>query len=137
MRYVFFTDRDLGKRFPKALAEAGILVEPHHSHFTHDTPDDKWLAAIGKRGWFALTHNKRIRYTPNEIAAVRTHGVGLFVLVGRAPLAELAESFIVSQDAVERFIDANRRPFVAKIHRAPVPDEPNRRARPGRITLWG
>ena len=137
MRYVFFTDRDLGKRFPEALATAGIQVEPHHAHFAHDTPDDIWLAAVGQRGWFALTHNKRIRYTPNEIAAVRAHGVGLFILVGRATMAELAQNFIASQDVVERFISANHRPFVAKIHRGPLPSDNNQRSRPGRVTLWG
>jgi hypothetical protein len=33
----------------------------------------------------ALTHDSRIRYVPNELAAVRQHKVQLVVLVGQAP----------------------------------------------------
>jgi hypothetical protein len=29
---VFFTDRDLGKRFPEILSDAGLTVERHADH---------------------------------------------------------------------------------------------------------
>ncbi|MEZ5583574.1 MAG: hypothetical protein R3F37_13265 [Candidatus Competibacteraceae bacterium] len=50
--------------------EAGIRIERHDDHFAQDTPDTEWLAEIGKRGWFVLTHDGRIRYKPNEQEAV-------------------------------------------------------------------
>ncbi len=77
--YIFFTDRNLGKRFPAMLADAGIRVEKHDDHFAIDTPDEQWLAEIGKRGWYAITYDQRIRYKPNEIQAVQYFTVGLFV----------------------------------------------------------
>lgn len=30
-----------------------------------------WLSVVGERGWVALTRDTRIRYKPNELAAVR------------------------------------------------------------------
>ncbi len=81
----FFTDRDLGKRFPEILREAGLTVHRHGDHFEPETPDEVWLAAVGAHGWIALTHNRRIRYTPNERDAVMRHRVALLVVVGAAP----------------------------------------------------
>ena len=40
MNPVFFTDRDLGKRFPAILRDAGLTVERHADHFAHDCPDE-------------------------------------------------------------------------------------------------
>ena len=70
MSVVYFTDRDLGKQFPQILSAAGLKVERHADHFVHDAPDEEWLATVGAKGWIALTHNSRIRYTPNEKEAV-------------------------------------------------------------------
>jgi len=63
---VYFTDRDLGKRFGEILRSGGLSVERRADHFAPDTPDEVWLAEIGKRGWIALTHDRRIRYKPTE-----------------------------------------------------------------------
>jgi hypothetical protein len=54
---VYFTDRDLGKQFGEILKTAGLTVERHGDHFAADTPDEAWLAEVGKRGWIALTHD--------------------------------------------------------------------------------
>lgn len=70
MRFVYFTDRDLGNRFPEILRSAGLTVERHGDRFAPDTPDEEWLAAVGARGWIVLTHDRRIRYKPNERDAV-------------------------------------------------------------------
>lgn len=43
---VFFTDRDLGKKFPEILRGAGLKVERHADHFRQDTPDAEWLQEI-------------------------------------------------------------------------------------------
>jgi hypothetical protein len=79
---VFFTDRDLGKKFPQTLRDAGLTVERHADHFAPDCPDDQWLEVIGKRGWVTITHDRRIRYKSHELAAVmrntrRRYGIQL------------------------------------------------------------
>lgn len=133
---VFFTDRDLGKQFPTVLAQAGIHVEQHAEHFAPDTKDEEWLAIVGQRGWYVLTHDRRIRYKPNEIAAVRTFGIGLFVVVGKAPFAELADNFVATVHKVIRFIHNIPRPFIAKIYRAEQRQRKARSDAGGYVKLW-
>jgi hypothetical protein len=66
----FFTDRDLGLQFPAILCHAGLRVERHADHFAPNCPDEEWLGTVAARGWVAITHDQRIRYKPNELAAV-------------------------------------------------------------------
>lgn len=90
MSRVFFTDRDLGTRFPDILRSAGLRVERHADHFRPDASDESWLADVGVKDWVVLTHDRRIRYKPNELAAVKRHRVALLVIVGQAPYPDLA-----------------------------------------------
>jgi hypothetical protein len=136
MNRVFFTDRDLGKRFPEILRAAGLTVERHADHFAHDCSDETWLAHIGKHGWTAITHDGRIRYKPNELAAVMHHRVGLLVVVGHAPYPQLAEAFVATRGRIATFLDRHDPPFIAKVYRpSPAESEANPDA-PGSITLW-
>lgn len=96
MSLVYFTDRDLGKRFPEILRSGGFTVARHADHFPPETPDEVWLTEIGKCGWIALTHDGRIRYKPNERDAVMGHGVALLVIVGSVPFAEVAHAFLTT-----------------------------------------
>ena len=62
----FFTDRDLGSRFPQILSDAGLEVEKHDDHFPdRKTPDAAWLSEVGRNGWFALSRDQLIRYLVN------------------------------------------------------------------------
>jgi hypothetical protein len=132
----YFTDRDLGKQFGEILKAGGLTVERHADHFAPDTPDDVWLAEVGRRGWIALTHDKRIRYKPNERDAVVRHRVGLLVIVGAAPFAELARAFVASLPAVEHFLDTHAPPFIAKVYRPSHDEVVQRGDSPGRVELW-
>jgi hypothetical protein len=132
---VYFTDRDLGKRFPEILRSSGLNVERHADHFAPDTPDAVWLEVVGGRGWIAITHDRRIRYKPNELAAVMRHGVALLVVVGAAPFPDLAGAFVATLPRIERFLAEHQPPFIAKVYR-PVVADTVRRAAPGRVELW-
>src|SRR5436190_9605130 len=118
----YFTDRDLGKRFGEILKAGGLNVERHADHFAPDTPDEVWLAEIGRRGWIALTHDRRIRYKPNERDAVMRHAVALLVIVGHASFPELAHGFVATIPRIEQFLASHRPPFIAKVYR-PTPDK--------------
>lgn len=136
MSFVYFTDRDLGTRFPDILQNAGLTVERHADHFVHNAPDAEWLAEVSRRGWIALTHNLRIRYTPNELQAVIDHHASLLVMVGRAPFPDLAHAFVAMLPSIERFLKRREPPFIAKVYR-PSPAEIARRSTArGRIELW-
>lgn len=136
MSRVFFTDRDLGKRFPEILAAAGLTVERHADHFAPDCPDETWLKTIGRRGWVAVTHDSRIRYKPNELQAVIQNGVTLLVVIGHAPYAELAHAFVRTRRRIETLLDQNAPPLIAKVYRpspAEVAKDPDAA---GTVTLW-
>lgn len=136
MSLVFFTDRDLGKKFPELLRAEGLHVETHADHFAPTASDEEWLRPIGQRGWIALTHDHRIRFKPNERAAVMEHRVALLVLIGHTTTTELAAAFIRTRSRVERFIDRSVPPYIAKVHR-PSPAELRRNpSARGRIEHW-
>jgi hypothetical protein len=136
LSFVYFTDRDLGKRFPEILKSGGLSVERHVDHFEHDTPDETWLEQIGKRGWIALTHDRRIRYKPNERDAVIRYGVRLLVIIGKAPFADLAQNFVNSRAVVENFLRGRKPPFIAKVYRPSSSAIAPHRSAPGRIEHW-
>ena len=115
---VFFADRNLGKQFPSILIDAGLRVERHDDHFGPGTPDVEWIPVVAGRGWVAISHDERIRYKPNEKAAVLTHGLGLLLVAGKAPFPELARQFLRTLPRVERFLAAHHPPFIAKVRRA-------------------
>lgn len=136
MSRVFFTDRDLGKRFPQILRAAGLHVERHADHFPPGCSDEAWLAHIGKLGWVAITHDGRIRYKPNELAAVMDHGVALLVVIGHAPYPELAQSFVATRERILSFLERHSPPFIAKVYRPSPIDISTNPAAPGSVALW-
>jgi PIN like domain len=133
---VFFTDRDLGKKFPEILRAAGLKVERHVDHFQHDTPDEEWLREIGRQAWIAITHDGRIRYKPNELATVMQHGVALLVVIGHAPYPELARAFVATVPRILNFIERHEPPYNAKVYRPSPGDIADDPLAPGRIELW-
>jgi PIN domain-containing protein len=133
---VFFTDRDLGTLFPEILKRAGLEVERHRDHFPPECPDEDWLAEVGRREWVALTHDYRIRYKPNELAAVIRHRVRLLVIVGKAPFPDLAASFVATRSRVEAFLKAASAPVIAKVYRATPVQLADNPAAAGRIEHW-
>jgi hypothetical protein len=136
LSFVYFTDRDLGKRFPEILRLGGLTVERHEDHFASDAADQTWLEAVGKHGWIALTHDRRIRYKPNERDAVMRHGVALLVIIGAAPFPDLGRAFVTTLPRIEDFLRRHKPPFIAKVYR-PSPAETARASTaPGRVDLW-
>ena len=136
MSVVFFTDRDLGRQFPAILRDAGLLVERHADHFAPDCSDEVWLADVSSRGWIAVTHDGRIRYKPNELAAVVEHRTKLLVVIGSAPHVDLARSFVATLPRILAFLAAHPPPVIGKVYR-PSPAELARHAGArGRVELW-
>jgi hypothetical protein len=133
---VYFTDRDLGRRFPAILAEAGLAVERHGELFKPDGSDEQWLEHCGTRSRVALSHNKRIRYVPNELDAVVRFKVRLIILIGQVPTSELARNFVRSVLRVEHFVSTYQPPFIAKLYRPTQSEQRQAPDAPGRIEPW-
>ena len=131
---VFFTDRDLGRIVPDALEAAGVRVERHDAHFSPTTLDVEWLEHVGRHGWIALTHNKEIRYNPQERDMVMRAGVPLFMLIGHHTHPVLARNLVNTLSRILAFLDANAAPFIARVYKAqPAAFDAGK---PGRVDLW-
>jgi len=133
---VYFTDRDLGKQFGEILKAGGLTVERHSGHFAPDAPDEEWLAEVSKRGWIVLTHDRRIRYKPNERDAVMRRGVGLLVIIGKAPFPDLARAFVATLPRIENFLASHDPPFIAKVYRPSPAEIARHSSAAGRVELW-
>lgn len=116
----FFIDRSLGKRAVAAtLRSAGwnvpTLAEVYGDQ-EESVPDTEWLERCGRQGWVVLTKDRRIRYRPAEIAAIRSHNVKAFVLPrGNLTAADQSQRFI---DNAERIVSACKDdgPFVVAVY---------------------
>lgn len=131
---VYFTDRDLGKTFPQILIASGLTVHRHMDHFAHDTDDEAWLQAVGESG--AITHDGRIRYKPNELAAVVKYKVRLIVVIGKATFPVLARHFVDTIAKVETFVGNTEAPFIAKVYRPSAHELEKNPNAAGTITHW-
>jgi len=116
----FFIDRSLGRhRMPQALRELGWWVLTHHEVFgerDEEIRDVEWLELCGRRNLPALSKDRRLRYRPAEIDAIRRFGVRAFVLTaGSLSAAEQAARFDTSRQRIEQAcVDAG--PFVYAVH---------------------
>lgn len=133
---VWFTDRDLGKQFPRILAEAGLQVERHGDLFEPTGSDEQWLEHCGTHGRVAITHNSRIRYVPNELAAVKRFKVPLVVIVWQAPNAELALNFVRTVRRIEAMLDAHPPPVILKVYRTSPTGLAATPMTEGRVQVW-
>jgi len=133
---VFFTDRDLGNRFPQILAAAGLTVKKHSDHFRANCPDEEWLKIIGQKGWTAITHDGRIRYKPNELDAVIRNDVALLVVVGKASFQELAQNFVATIPKIMELLKTHSPPLIAKIYRPSSKGIAKDSNSPGSAELW-
>jgi PIN like domain len=131
-----FADRDLGGRiFPGIVRAAGITLHAHADHFPPDAPDAAWLPEAARRGWVIVSADQRIMRVPLERDAVFLSGARLLVLIGgSAPVAALAHNFVNTFARIERFIQQNEPPFIARVHR-PNPVSGVEMGRPGDVRM--
>jgi hypothetical protein len=102
----FFVDRSLGRhRVAEALRRAGWTLRTHHEVYgdrDEEVPDVEWLELCGREGLPVLTKDRRLRYRPVEITAIRRFGVRAFVVTGGSLRAvEQAARFDRSRQRIE------------------------------------
>ena len=105
MTLVFFTDRDLGTLFPAILKGAGLpssaTAITSRPNVPTKTGCPRWAARTGCRDPDA---NARIRYKPTATSRRwSANRARLLVVVGKAPLPDLAASFVADPSRIEDF----------------------------------
>ena len=115
---ILFLDRSMGKGIGRALEclkGFPATIQLHDDHFAQNTPDDVWLAEVGRRGWIAMGQDYRLHLVDVERDAIRAHGVGVFYLWGAN--ASQWEQLRVLVKAWDRIEAASREPtpFIHRI----------------------
>lgn len=116
----FFVDRSLGRhRLADTLRRAGWVLRTHHEVYgdrDEEVPDVEWLELCGREDLLVLTKDRRLRYRPAEIAAIRRFGVRAFVVTGGSLRAEeQAARFDRARQRIEAACAAAG-PFVYAVH---------------------
>jgi hypothetical protein len=123
-----FFDRNVGRAVPKALELLRLSVEYHDRHFGPRTKDDHWLAAIGDKGWVAVTCDERLRYNQSHLRALIGHKVGCFLICGAGsrPRWHMVRILAANWDEIEEICATEVAPYLYRLYlgRRPVRDYP-------------
>ena len=113
-RVVFFLDACLGRKIlPGTLRECGIPVEIHDDHFRERTPDEKWLAIVGRQRWLAVTQDKNIRYRASEKQAVRDYKVAVLIIrAQQADAKEVGNILCANHARIIRYVLGHKHPMM-------------------------
>ena len=91
-------------------------MEIHDDHFKRDDEDRIWLTEVGERNWVVFTKDQRLRYRPLEIAALRSSGTRVFVLIaGNLRGSDIASAFTTALPRIFRILAAHPGPFIARV----------------------
>lgn len=102
----------------EVLRAAGAIVEVHADHFADDEKDERWLKAIGGRGWVVLSKDSRILKREIEKDALIRWGVSAFFLrKGDLKGGEMGAIFLTALPRMIRLIEATAGPVRAIVRR--------------------
>lgn len=95
------------------MRAAGAAVEHAGRALPFGTPDQVWLAKVGKERWIVLSPDQRIRFRLLERAALEKAGVAAFVCTaGQATGAETAGAVVGLLNKMANIATSERRPFL-------------------------
>lgn len=112
----FIVDNNIGPGVARGMRCFGEDVTHLTEHFRDDVSDPEWLARAGRKGWFVLTRDDRIRSRPNELAAVKQHGIGLFFLAGKnRTKCQIIQQLIRNWPRIKDLACQDRPPFAIRV----------------------
>lgn len=118
-KITFFIDRCLGNRqIAEAIQSLGICVETHDQHFPKNALDIEWIPKIAEKKWIILTKDEKIGKNAIERQVLARSGLRMFTLAAQGLSGE--EMVNIFQKAIipmQKFIEKNPAPFIAKIYR--------------------
>lgn len=85
----------------------------------HETVQDPtWIELCGKKGWVAISGDKRLERNIENVTAVIKHKVKIFILSDTNSRAEeWASAVIVGQEKIVNVVNKNDGPFFSTIQR--------------------
>ena len=116
-----FLDRSLGRfKVAHILRAHGLRLTTLTEHYgmprDETVTDVEWLEQAGTQGWVAFMKDNRIRYQPDERAALRRFAVRAFVITNANLTAEaMADRFIRRLDAMARACKRRKGPFLYSV----------------------
>ena len=115
---VLFFDRDVGTTFPRALRELTVPtpIEFHQEHFASDSPDDEWMAEIGRKNWIVVGHDRRHHREKAELDAINLYSIGCFYLWGaNAVKWQKMRCFLRAYERILERAQNAQKPFVFRV----------------------
>ena len=111
---MIFIDRSIGRPVALALQQVRDDVLWLEDRYPANTLDVTWLEHAGVNNWLVVTRDKRIRYKRYEIASLREHKVGCFVLGEQRDLSKwnLLKLLVTHLDEMGARHAATERPFL-------------------------
>lgn len=119
---IFFFDRSLGTRIPRALRDLIVLpgheIKIHDEEFPIKTPDDVWLEAAGRANWIVFSQDYHLHLLPNQLFAIQQWKVGGFYLWGaEAPRWEKLRVFARAYDRILSRAVSTPKPFLYRVRK--------------------
>ena len=112
----FLIDENLSVKIAHSLKEIDQDVVHVTEALYQGAPDTEVLEFAGDNDCFLITKDNRIRYKPNEKAALREHKVGVFLLGGKnVSFLETFQQLIRNWDKILDCAASTKRPFVRRI----------------------
>lgn len=111
---MIFIDASLPRTVADELKKMREDVVFKHDIFLPGTDDAVWLRRVGREGWLAITHDKRVRTRPGQREAIMANGVGCFILTYKQDLKkpEIVKMVFDYLPEMERRFATTRRPFI-------------------------
>jgi len=114
----FLIDENLSVKIARSLRS--IDQDVHHvtEVLSQGAPDTEVLEFAGDNDYVLITKDNRIRYKPNEKAALRKHKVGVFLLGGKnVGFFETYQQLIRNWNKILECAASTERPFVRRVRR--------------------
>ena len=112
----FLIDENLSVKIARSLRDIDQDVFHVTEVLSQGAPDTEVLEFAGDNDYLLITKDNRIRYKPNEKAALRKHKVGIFLLGGKnVSFLETYQQLIRNWDKILECAASTKGPFVRRI----------------------
>jgi len=113
----FLFDENFPPAIPTALRLFAFDTVHTLDQLARGTPDEEIFAFLAARGWYWVSHDRRVVRNPHQRAALITAGIGAFILIGRVhrTTEQMMAFMVTAMGDLVRCTTTIKRPFVIGI----------------------